>query len=139
MNNWFKRAVLLIAMLPSLALAEVAVIVNPANANVALDKDQLTKIFLGKKKSFPDGAKAVPLDQAEGSATRTAFYNLVTNKDESQLKAYWSRMIFTGKGTPPKAVGGDADVVSFVAGNAGAVGYVDAGAVNDSVKVVAKF
>jgi ABC-type phosphate transport system substrate-binding protein len=34
-------------------------------------------------------------------------------------------------------VGGDADVVGLVGGNPNMIGYVDASAVNDSVKVVA--
>ena len=41
-----------------------------------------------------------------------------------------------GKGQPLPSVGGDADVVAKVAGEADAIGYVDAAAVNDSVKVL---
>ncbi|MFY9178342.1 MAG: phosphate ABC transporter substrate-binding protein [Venatoribacter sp.] len=121
------------------AFAETAVIVSKDNANSNLDKNQIEQIFLGKTSSFPDGAKAIPIDQNEGSATRDAFNDSVLGKNASQLKAYWSRLIFTGKGTPPKESGNDADVVGLVAKNPNLIGYVDASAVNDSVKVVFKF
>lgn len=75
-------------------------------------------------------------DQAGWNATKEAFYTKVTSKNEAQLKSYWSGLVFTGKGQPLPSVGGDADVVAKVAGEADAIGYVDAAAVNDSVKVL---
>ena len=52
------------------------------------------------------------------------------------MKSYWSKQIFTGKGTPPKEVGNDASVLDLVANNKNAIGYVDAAQVSDGVKVV---
>jgi len=63
----------------------------------------------------------------------------VLKKSASQLKAYWSKLLFTGKGTPPKEIGSDAEMVSLVASNPNMIGFVDAAAVNDSVKVVTRF
>lgn len=99
----------------------------------------MSRIFLGKTSDFPSGDQAIPVDQDEGSATRDAFNNSVLGKNSSQLKAYWSRLIFTGKGTPPKEVGDDAAVKSLVAANPNMIGYIDSSAVDDSVKVVHKF
>ena len=138
MKHLTLRALLLVAAssftLP--CFSDVAVIVNKAVTD-SLSEADISNIFLGKTKSLPGGAQAVPVDQTAGSAARTTFYTKLTGKDESQLKAYWSRLIFTGKGQPPKEVGGDADVVGLVGGNPNMIGYVDAAAVNDSVKVVA--
>ena len=119
--------------------AEVAVIVSASNGNGALDQDTISRIFLGKTSNFPDGSQAIPVDQTEGSASREAFNDKVLGKSSSQLKAYWSRLIFTGKGTPPKESGSDADITALVAKNPNLVGYVDASAVDGSVKVVYKF
>lgn len=94
---------------------------------------------MGKTKSFPDGSQAVPVDQNEGSATRATFNEKVLNKSDSQLKSYWSRLIFTGKGTPPKESGTDAEVKALVANNPNIIGYIDSAAVDASVKVVHKF
>ena len=115
--------------LTGLAQAEVAVIVNPGAAK-APSQAEVANIFLGKDKSLKG------VDQAAWNPTKEKFYAGVANKNESQLKSYWSGLIFTGKGQPLPSVGGDADVVAKVAGEADAIGYVDAAAVNDSVKVL---
>jgi ABC-type phosphate transport system substrate-binding protein len=101
-----------------------------------LSADQVAKIFMGKSKAFPDGSTAVPIEQSEGSAARDAFHRKVTGKDAAQLKAYWSRLIFSGKGQPPKDVGDDAAVKAAVASTPGAIGYLDAALVDGSIKVV---
>jgi len=121
-----------------MAFADVAVIVHPSNGD-ALDKDSISRLFLNKMKAFPNGTKAVPLALAEGQAATDEFNGKVLNKSASQLTAFWSKLVFTGKGQPPKALGSDAEVVSAVAADPGAIGYVDAGSVDGSVRVVATF
>ena len=135
-----SRAAIALSLFAAAAVhAEVAVIVSASNGNSALDQDTISRIFLGKTANFPDGSQAIPVDQNEGSAVRETFNDKVLGKSSSQLKAYWSRLIFTGKGTPPKESGADADIKALVAKNPNLVGYVDAGVVDSSVKVVFKF
>jgi len=122
-----------------LRFAEVAVIISSANSNASIASGDITKIFLGKSKKFPDGSQAVPIDQDDGTPARDAFNEKVLGKSDSQLKSYWSRLIFTGKGTPPKQSGSDADVKALIAKNPNMIGYIDASAVDGSVKVVHKF
>jgi ABC-type phosphate transport system substrate-binding protein len=121
-------------MLAPLTEAGVAVIVNPANA-ASLSEDDVQRLFLGKTKSFPGGAEATPVDN-KTAASREAFNQALLGKNESQVKAYWSQLVFTGKGTPPKELDNDAAVKAFVAANPGAIGYIDAGQVDGSVKAV---
>ncbi|CCK76257.1 MAG: phosphate ABC transporter substrate-binding protein [Oleispira antarctica] len=130
---------LLITMASSIAFADTSVIVSASNPNSTMDENTVSKIFLGKSKSFPDGSQALPVDQDEGSAVRESFNTTVLGKSDSQLKSYWSRLIFTGKGTPPKQSGTDADIKSLVANNPNIIGYIDSSAVDGTVKVVHKF
>ena len=118
--------------------AEIAVVVNPANAN-AVSADDLNRLFLGRASSFADGAKATPLNLAEGLAAREEFDNKVLNRSSSQLKAYWSKLVFTGKGTPPKELADDAAVKAAVAADPSSIGYISSSSVDGSVKVVATF
>lgn len=120
------------------AWSGVAVVVHPSNAN-ALSEADITRIFLGKKKAFPDGSEAIPVDQAEGSPIRSSFVGTVLKKNDQQIKAYWAQLLFTGKGTPPKEVGSGADVKKLVAENPALIGYIDSGEVDGSVKVVHQF
>jgi len=119
-------------------VAEVVVIVGAANANSVAGSD-VSRIFLGKLKKFGDGSSVTPVNLAAGSPVREAFEKNALGKSSSQIKAYWSKQVFSGKGKPPKELGSDADVINFVSSNPGAIGYVDAGSVNDSVKVIANF
>jgi ABC-type phosphate transport system substrate-binding protein len=122
----------------ALSMAEIAVIVNPASGVTSLTEDDVSRIFLGKSKAFPNGSSAVPVNQDEGAPARDKFNEAVCKKNSSQYKAYWSQLVFTGKGTPPKDGGNDAAVKTLVAGNPAMIGYVDASAVDASVKVVYK-
>ncbi len=129
-------AVMGLAGVASSAWAEIAVIAHPDNPEPGLTAAQAKKIFLGKRTSFPGGAWATPVDQPEDSPIRDQFYQKVAGKDAGQMKAYWSKMIFSGKATPPEVVGDDAAVKAWVAGHKEGIGYIDGGAVDGSVKVL---
>lgn len=118
-----------------LAQAELVVIVSNANGNSALTAEQAEKIFLGKSNAFPDKSASVPIDMPKG-AERDAFYEKVTGKSVSQMKAYWSKQVFTGAGSPPKETESGKAVVDLVAKNPNLVGYTDKANVNSAVKVL---
>lgn len=133
-----KKWILAASLCCNVAFAEVAVIVHPSNSD-NLDKDSISRLFLNKAKSFPSGTHAEPMALSEGQAATDEFNGKVLNKSSAQLTAFWSKLVFTGKGQPPKELGSDAEVISTVASNPNAIGFVDAGSVNDSVRVVATF
>jgi ABC-type phosphate transport system substrate-binding protein len=120
------------------AFAEVAVVVHPSNAST-LNAEEISKLYLGRSKSFPDGKAAIPLALGDSSGATAIFNEKVLNKTGSQIKAYWSKLVFTGKGTPPKELATDQEVIDLVSQNPSVIGYVDKSAVNASVKVVATF
>lgn len=115
--------------------ADIAVIVNPANANALTDKD-ISRAFLGKMKTFADGQSIEPINSKSSNAARTEFEQKVLKKSSSQVKAYWSKLVFTGKGKPPQELASDSDILKAVASSANAIGYVDAKSVDGSVKVI---
>lgn len=119
----------LLSLASAMVQAEVAVIVNPGAAK-APSQAEVANIFLGKDKALSG------IDQKDWNPTKEKFYADVTSKNEAQLKSYWSGLVFTGKGQPLPAEAGDSAVVAKVAAEAGAIGYVDSAAVNDSVKVL---
>lgn len=119
-----------------LARADVAVVVSSKSSAGSLTAAQVSDIFLGKSSSFPGGGAAVPIDQSEGSAVRDEFYTKVTGKSAAQVKAYWSKIIFSGKGKPPKDVADSGAVKKQLAENPNAIGYIDKAAVDGSVKTV---
>lgn len=136
--NWLKIITLSTTIVASAAMAEVAVIVHPSNA-ASVDQGEITRLFTGRGTTFNNGSKATPLNLSESAAARGEFDSKVLSKSSSQMKAYWSKLVFTGKGTPPKELASDAEMKAAVAADATAIGYIDASAVDASVKVLAKF
>ncbi|WP_229213358.1 MULTISPECIES: hypothetical protein [unclassified Duganella] len=126
---------MVVALASAAASAEVVVVVSAKSGVASLTSDQVSQIFLAKSVAFPNGDTATAVDQSDGAA-RAEFYSRVTGKDPSQLKAYWSQLIFTGKAKPPKAVADSAEVKKQVAGSPNAIGYINKSAVDASVKVV---
>lgn len=118
------------------AHAEFVVIVNPKNPAASMSADQVSQVFLGRSTSFPGGGVATPVDQKEGSALRDEFYTKVADKNPGQVKAFWAKQMFSGKGQPPKEVGSSADVKKAVAADPNAIGYIEKGALDGTVKSV---
>ncbi|WP_233520584.1 type 2 periplasmic-binding domain-containing protein [Flocculibacter collagenilyticus] len=135
-----KKSIPLIfaALISHSVFAEVAVIVHPSNANT-MDEGAISRIFLGKAKSFPDGSQVVPISLAESSDTTKEFNKNVLNKSSSQLKAYWSKLVFTGKGTPPRAMDSEEEMIKLISTNPSMIGFVSSDKVTGDVKVLGKF
>ena len=116
--------------------AEMVVIVSAKSTVGALRADQVADIFLGQVGRFPDGAEAFALDQALGSPLRNEFYAKVAAKSPALMKAHWAKMIFTGRGQPPREAPNSAAVRKLVADNPAVIGYIDKSALDASVKPV---
>lgn len=129
------KVVLTTALFSGITQAGVVVIGHPSGPD-ALSKSQVSKLYLGKSKKLPNGSKATVLEQAKGATVRDDFHGVITGKTDAQLQAYWSRLVFTGKGKPPKSLGSSASVKSSVAANINAIGYIDEADLDGSVKVV---
>ena len=134
----FIRQVLVgLLMLPAVSMAEIVVIVHPSVTFNVLSQDQVQRIFLNKTKKFPNGESAVPINQTTDSPLFDKFNEEICHKDPGQFRSYWSQRIFTGKGTPPKDGGDNADIIKLVSSNPNIIGYVESSAVVEGVvKVV---
>jgi hypothetical protein len=116
--------------------ADVVAVVSAKSSITSLSKSQVVDIFLGKTTRFPDGSQAEPIDQSEGTMARNEFYTSLVGKSAAQMKAYWAKIIFTGRGQPPKAFTNGAEVKKRLVANPTAIGYMDADLVDASVRVV---
>jgi hypothetical protein len=122
-------AISALCTLPGIAAAQpLAVIMSPTATAPTIP--QVANVYLGR--SF----ELKPFDLPETSPLRTHFYKSVTDKDADQVKAAWSRVVFTGKGQPPKQLADSAAVKKAVAADPKAIGYINAADVDSSVKVI---
>jgi len=136
------RSVLLFSILtlgvPPLASAELSVIVHPGN-NSSISADDIKRIFLGKLKRYPEGLLVVAINQKTSNPIRKSFDKNALGKSGSQVKAYWSKLVFSGKGNPPKEVATDKEMIELVKDNPSIIGYVDSNNVSADVKVVVQY
>ena len=122
-----------IISLSSIVSAQAAVVIIGAPSASEISAADAKQIFLGKGSSA-----LVPFELNESNAVRTEFHSKVTQKSDAQLKAFWSKQVFTGKGNPPATVGSAAAMKSTIASTPNAVGYIDEADLDDSVKVIFK-
>lgn len=138
LNTLIKLSVAFLLFSSASVFSDIAIIVHPSNSS-SLDKSTIAKIFLDKQKRFSNGGEAIPLNLKGGSDIRSNFTTTILKKNSAQAKAYWTQLLFTGKGTPPKEMETDADVVRLVSANPALIGYIDSKSADDTVKVVLEF
>lgn len=134
------RSILLVMGFAFTAFArpqEVVAVVSAKSPIGALNAGQVADIFLGKTNRFPDGSQAMPIDQNEDSPAREKFYASYTGKSPAQVKAHWSKIIFTGRGQPPRQVATSVEAKKMLMENPNAIAYIDQGLVDATVRVLA--
>ncbi|MDF1583149.1 MAG: hypothetical protein RQ733_09080 [Methyloprofundus sp.] len=104
-------------------------IANADNPVSGMSKTEIQSLFMGRKRTFANGIKAMPLDF---SVARERFYPLLTKRSTQQIDAYWARIIFSGQGMPPIKLSSAQDVLSMVQENQGAIAYIDRSSIGDS-------
>ena len=130
-------AAVFLASCAALAQAgDLVVIVSARSPVESLRPEQVAAIFLAQSPRFPNGAVASALDQPVGSPERDQFYLRVAGKTPALLKVYWSKMVFTGRGQPPRELAGSAAVRRAVADDPALIGYIGREALDPSVRPV---
>ncbi len=113
----------------------VIVVANKGSELTDIDMVRLKKIYLGKLKSLPSGEKIMPIDQ-KGKKIRDIFYKKVVGKPDNEIKAYWAKLIFTGRGNAPRQLQNDRDVIDLVKREQTAIGYISSEHADSNVKVI---
>jgi len=128
--------VLSFAMLSAMAEAAVVVIGSPDIEVPSLSDKTVRNLYLGKTVQLDNGVRVEVIDLPSGNSVRDEFYEKVVGKDTTQVKAYWAKRIFTGKGSPPDTKLDERAVIKWVSEAPGRIGYVSPEAVNDTVRVL---
>ena len=128
--------VLILGLAGVAAHADVVPVVSAKSRVTSLSRSELVDIFLRKRARFPDGDIAMPIDQAEGSAARQQFYSQYAGMSSAQLESFWAKIIFTGRGQPPRSVANGKEAKKLVSADPDAITYIDRTLVDATVKIV---
>lgn len=128
---------LCLALLPwAGAWADLVVVVNGKSGVEKLTREEITNIFLGRYRQLPSGIAALPIDHPADDAVKARFYALLVNKDLAVINAYWARLIFSGKTSPPRQAASGVEVMDWLAKQRGAIGYIERAQADARVKIV---
>jgi hypothetical protein len=115
---------------------DIVVIVNPASGVSEMTRAQVADVFMARDRHLPTGVTALPLDMSVQSVERREFYSKLLRKSVPEINAYWARLLFSGRATPPQQVSDPSAALKAVAENKGAIAYLDKKDVDSRVKVV---
>lgn len=126
---------LLMLSMPAHAKAEAVLVVSENSPIHKLSRHEVADIFLGNSRSQPQLGKIVPLDRTQ-EALRQEFYQAYLGKSLPQVKAHWAKIIFTGRGHPPRTVSNAEELKNVLGSNPNAVGYAERDAVDETLRIV---
>jgi hypothetical protein len=106
------------------ARADVYVVVPTGSGVKAMSQKELTDLYMGRTRAFPDGNFALPFDLPRENPARGAFYLALTGMGPAQINSYWSRLMFSGQTMPPQPLPSEAAMADLVRRNPSAVGYL---------------
>ena len=130
MNRLLAALLLTLAGAPAPAQEAVyQIIVNSANPVAAMKREQIATLFLNRKAVWSHGPSGEPVDQSMTSKLREAFSLEVLGQPLLAVQNYWRKRLLEQHEAPPLVRASDDEVISYVAKNAGGIGYVSGAAV----------
>jgi ABC-type phosphate transport system substrate-binding protein len=121
----------------SLAEANLAIVVNRSSPINNLSTAELRSIFLGARGHWPSGRRITIVMLEPGRPEREALLREICQMSETEFSNRILHGIFTGEVlVSPKTLADPAGVRKFVFNVPGAIGYLRASEVDDTVKVV---
>lgn len=136
--RYLRNLALVLLTLPPLltdAAEAIVVVVNQASGIETLSRTDVINIFMGRFRQFPSGVSAQPIDMPV-SAVRTQFYRALINKEPAEINAYWARLVFAGRTSPPIQTETQDDVLKVLRATPGGVAYLERSHVTNREKIV---
>jgi TonB family protein len=109
-----------------------------ANLNVKTNEistREIRSVFMQEIHALSDGTRVEPVVRRRRS-TPDVFLKEFLGQSDDAFEKYYQILVFTGRGSMPKAFGSDPEVVAYVARTSGAIGYVDSEAETRGVKIL---
>ena len=115
--------------------AGIALVSNAQGMIQTLSRDEAEQLYLGRLSALRDGTPVRLLD-LPASLTRDRFYQSLIQKNSAQTRAYWSRMVFTGRARPPREMESIEQAVAAVRRDPHLIAYLPIQAVPDDLRTL---
>lgn len=133
---WLRAGLGLFLLVAACAAeADTVVIVAAASPVSQMSRQEVVNVFMGRYR-LVDGMPVQPVEPGLESPARAAFYRGLLGKSVSEIRAYWARLVFSGRTAPPDELRGESEVLDRVGRDPAAVGYVSRQSLTPRVRVV---
>lgn len=100
-----------------------------------LDSDNLSLIYWGKQRYWPEGLRIKPVNLRAQHPLRLLFSQSILGSPPSEQIDYWNGQYFNGI-LPPHSVNSEEAVIRYITQTKGAIGYVDACTVDARIQAI---
>jgi hypothetical protein len=112
----------------------LAIVVSPQSEITVMDGKALQAVFLGLLTQDVSLRQLKPVDLHDGDE-RDFFYQYLVGRNRNQMKAYWTRMHFTGRGKSPSEISVDT-LSALLDSNPSVIAYIPKQMVDSRFKVI---
>ena len=124
-RQWIVLVSILLTLAAPTARAEIVLVTAIDSTVSELSRDEAEQLYMGRRAALSARGALLLLDLPSGPV-RDQFYRLLTGKNPSQIRAYWSRMVFTGRALPPTESANVSDAHRILLENPNAIAYLPA-------------
>lgn len=117
------------------ALSEIVLVSANDGAIAHISREEAEQLYLGRLSALRDGTPVRLLDLAPGP-TRNVFYQQLIGKNPTQTRAYWSRIVFTGRARPPREVAGPEELRNALSQDLNLVGYLPVDELSTGLRIL---
>lgn len=114
---------------------DVLIIANKDVPENSVSMNEIKNIFTGKKTRWSNNEK-INFVLTGSDETHRQFLQTYIRRTPQQFSRYWKKQVFTGKGRKPRGFNAEEDVIEYVAGTPGAIGYISTDSISNKVKVL---
>ena len=113
----------------------LVVVTHPDN-QIDITREELYRLYFGKRVTLQSDVKLTPVLNDGDEELLKHFSSQMLKRSSQQLRSYWARQLFTGKGKPPVRVKNAIDLKGLIAGNPQFIGYLWESDVDASVRIL---
>ncbi|WP_236944396.1 substrate-binding domain-containing protein [Kushneria marisflavi] len=117
------------------AQESLVLIANPSTPPGNMTRETVRAIFAMRQRTLPSGEAAHVFVLPDKHPLHERFTKEILGVYPHQLRLSWDRLVFSGTGQAPNEVGSVEEMRQRVASTPGGLGYLNKGAVDDSVSV----
>jgi len=111
------------------------VVVGEKSEVTRVTLDELRELYLRRKRRWPSGLPAIPINLPADHPLRERFSKVVLGRSPADLVSYWDARYYEGT-TPPAVLSSSEAIRAYLAAEPGAIGYLAMEDVRGACRVV---